>query len=172
MAEYIEKIRIAVRVSMPGQEPVRGLMSLAPLAEHHPGPETLLERLNGPERFLPFEREDGATLLLARRDIVWVAAARGTDRSLVCPRTWRVTREEHVRVRLLDGHDLDGLLQMELPATSNRASDFLNGYDDYFTLAAEAGMVLINKVRVSSMRLYEGSPLPTGAPEGHSEDRP
>jgi len=158
--EYVEKIRVAVRIPQSGLEPARGLIALAPLAELHAGPETLLERLNARDRWLPFEREDGVVLLLARHELAWVAPARDVERSLVCPRTWRVTREERVCLRLDGGEELEGLLQMELPEFANRASDFLNGDEDYFTLLTDHGIVLVNKRSVRTVRLFEASPAP------------
>jgi hypothetical protein len=163
VAEYIQKLRITVRISQPGQEPVQGFLSLAPQAEFHHGPETLLERLNARDRVIPFQRyEDGAVFLVSRLDLEWVAAGRIVDHDLVCPRTYRVTREERVHVRLKSGPEFDGLIQMELPENFNRASDFLNGPDDFFPLVTENGVLLVNKLAVLDTRLFESSPLPVG----------
>jgi len=161
MPEYVEKIRVAVKLCMLGQEPIGGQLSLAPSARFHPGPETLLERLNTPDRVVPFHRaEDGAVLLVSRMDIDWVMPGKGVDADLVCPRTYIVTREEHVRVAFQSGEEIDGLLRMELPEMLNRASDFLNGADDFFPVATKKGVYLANKLRVSSTRVFESSPAP------------
>jgi hypothetical protein len=52
---------------------------------------------------------------------------------------------------------------MELPETLNRASDFLNGEEDFFPLVTKQGIVLLNKHRVLYTRVYESSPLPLGS---------
>jgi hypothetical protein len=49
---------------------------------------------------------------------------------------------------------------MELPEMLNRASDFLNGEEDFFPLVTNHGIVLLNKQRVLYTRAYESSPLP------------
>jgi hypothetical protein len=161
MPEYIEKIRVTVRVSRPGEPVVEGALSLSPHSEFHTGPETLLELLDPPAEFIPFHRlTDDAVLLLSRPDIQWVLAGPGVDPELVRPRTFRFTREERVRVRLRGGEELDGLLQMELPENVNRASDYLNGPERFFPLTTRQGAFLIHKAAVREVRLFDSSPLP------------
>lgn len=161
MPEYISKLRAAVVVCQVGQEQMEGSLSLSPQAEFHHGPETILERLNASDRILPFHRrEDGAVLLLTRLELEWVAAGRGVASELVCPRNYQVTREERVQVRFTSGNEVVGLLRMELPEMLNRASDFLNGEEDFFPLVTNHGIVLLNKQRVLYTRAYESSPLP------------
>ena len=167
MPEYVSKLRAAVVVCQVGQEQMEGTLSLSPQAEFHHGPETILERLNARDRILPFHRHhDGTVLLLTRLELEWVAAGRGVERDLVCPPTYQVTREERVQVRFTSGNEMVGLLQMELPETLNRASDFLNGEEDFFPLVTEKGIVVINKHRVLYTRVYQTSPLPLGAGAG------
>ena len=164
MPEYIPKLKAAVVLCQVGQEQLEGSVSLAAQTRFHDGPETILERLNSRDRILPFHRKrDGAVLLLSRLELEWVAAGRGVERDLVCPRTYQVTREERVRVRFTSGNEMEGLLQMELPETLNRASDFLNGEEDFVPLVTPQGIVLLNKHRVLYTRVYESSPLPLGS---------
>src|SRR2546427_162691 len=128
MPEYIEKLRVTVRVSRPGEPVMDGICSLSPHSQFHSGPETLLELLNSPVAMLPFQRlSDDALLLLSRLDLQWLMGGPGVAPELFRPRSFRFTREERVCVRLRDGEELEGLLQMELPETINRASDYLNG---------------------------------------------
>jgi hypothetical protein len=163
MSEYVDKLRVAVRVSRPGQPVVEGLLALSPHSGRQPGPETLLELLDPGTGFLPFERAaDDAIVLLSRQDIQWVMAEPSVDRELVRPPAFRFTREERVRVCLRSGEDLDGLIQMELPEDLNRISDYLNGPDRYFPLATRRGTYLIHKAAVREIFLYEASPLPIG----------
>jgi len=163
MPEYIEKLRVTVRISRAGQPPVDGMLSLAPHSALHAGPETLLELLDPATGFLPFERTaDDAIVLLSRNDIQWVMAGPGVDPELVRPVVYRYTREERVRVSLRSGEDLDGLIQMELPENFNRISDYLNGPERCFPLATRRGTFLIHKAAVREIFLYEASPLPVG----------
>ena len=161
MTSYVEKIRVPVRVSQGGMPPVEGELALGPQAEFHPGPETLLECLNKPSRVIPVQRDDdGRTLLLNRDDIEWLAADPAVASSLVCPPTYLVTHQENVGVRLTSGASLEGQLQIELPEHLNRASDFMNGPEDFFPLLTPFGVLLVNKRRVSSMELHSASPGP------------
>ena len=168
MPEHIEKIRVTVRVSRPGEPVMEGALSLSPHSEFHAGTETLLELLDPPAGFIPFQRTaDDAVLLLSRPDIQWVMAGPGVDPEQVRPRTFRFTREERVRVRLRDGEELDGLLQMELPENVNRVSDYLNGPERFFPLTTRKGVFLIHKAAVREIRLYDSSPLPV--PDGAAD---
>lgn len=163
MSEYVEKLRVNVRISRAGQAVAEGLVSLSPHSAVRPGPETLLELLDPATGFLPFERiADDAVVLLSRQDIQWVMAGPEVDGDLVRPRPFRYTREERVRVTLRSGEDFDGLVQMELPEYLNRISDYLNGPERYFPLRTRRGTFLIHKAAVREIFLYEDSPLPVG----------
>ena len=165
MPEFISKLRVAVRIRQTGEEPVDGFFLLLPQAEFHPGPETILELLNAPDRVIPFlRRSDGATLLLCRLDLEWVAAGRTVAPELIHQESHFVTLEEQVVLHFRSGEEMEGMIQMELPEMLNRASDFLNGSDDFFSLLAPGGTFLVNKSQVLHTRLFEASPLPV-APE-------
>jgi hypothetical protein len=161
MAQYIEKTRATVRISLGEKETLEGSIALAPRARYHDGPETILELLNSPVRVIPFARGKGdSVLLVTRLNIVWVAAAAGLDAPLVCPATYCVTREERVQVVFTDGSRVEGLIQMELPEHVNRASDFLNAAEDFFPLVTGSGTLLVNKLCVREIRVFETSPMP------------
>ena len=161
MPEYVDKLRVTVRVSRPGEPAVEGRLSLFPYSAHHAGPETLLELLDPPAGFLPFERSaDDAVLLLSRPDIQWVMAGPEVDSELIRPPAYRFTREERVRVSLREGDVLDGLIQMELPENINRVSDYLNGPERFFPLATRQGTFLVHKAAVREVCLFDASPLP------------
>lgn len=163
MPEFIPKLRVAVRIAQPGQEPTAGFFSLAPQAEFHEGPETVLERLNVRDRVIPFQRHsDSAMILLSRLELEWVAIGPSVNEDWICPPTFAITREERVRVRFKSGEEIEGLLRMELPELVNRASDFLNGQDDFFALVTSDGVRLVNKLAVLDTRVFESSPLPVG----------
>lgn len=161
MAKYIEKLRIPVRVCQPGEEPVEGQFALCPQSPLHGGPETMLEMLNSGSRVVPFVRAaDEAVLLLTRQSIDWVTAGDGVERALMCPPAFRFTREERIEVRFVDGRRIEGLIQMELPEDFSRASDFLNGSEEFYPLLTRNGIVLVNKVRVCETRVFDSAPVP------------
>jgi len=155
---YIEKIKVSVQLAMRGETPAAGLLSLAPHAELHQGPETLLERLNLPTRIVPFQRAcDDAILLVNRVAIEWVSAGTDVESKYVRPHAYQFTREERVHVRLIGGAVFEGVLAMELPQEFNRTSDFLNSEDDFFPLTSPSGTLLVNKRRVLEVRVFGAS---------------
>lgn len=164
--EYVRKVRVSVRILLPGQDPVEGFVSLDPSAERHQGPQTLLERLNRGDRVLPVLRGGERDVLLVNPlDVEVVEALANVPAELVVPPTYLVTHEERVRVRFMSGRMVEGTLRFELPNELNRVSDFMNADDDFFSLAGPHGILLVNKRRVSTTRLYEESPRPGQARE-------
>jgi hypothetical protein len=162
MAAYIGKLRVPVRVQMPGTEPMPGFLSVGRQSPIYEGPETLFELLNAPLRVLPLIlASDESVLLLVREHIDWVEAGKEVEPELVSPRPYMVTREETVAVEWLDGSRQRGRLPMELPNDINRASDYMNSDDDFFPLETAAGNMLINKRRLRAMRIFSASPPAT-----------
>lgn len=154
MSRHIEKLRVPVRLALLGCAPVEGYLSLATHAELHDGPETLLERLNAKTRVVPFHRaEDDAFLLVVRSQVEWLAAGPEVAPQLVRTAHFQHTREEHVRVRLAGGASFDGILAFEMPHEFNRASDFLNGDEDFFPLQTTQGTLLFHKDRLLDVRI-------------------
>ncbi|MBK7368607.1 MAG: hypothetical protein IPJ04_12045 [Candidatus Eisenbacteria bacterium] len=161
MPRYVEKLRVPIQLALSGEEGVAGFFSLFPAAEHHEGPETLLERLNAPQRMLPFHRAvDGAFTLVVRERIEWLAAGGDTASELLRPHWFIPTREERVRVRTAHGKTFDGILELEMPHEFNRASDFLNTDCDFFMLATGQGTIFLNKAMVLDIRVFEAAPVP------------
>jgi hypothetical protein len=164
MPSFIHKLRVHLDISEPGREPMKGIVALAPHAGTHSGPETVLDLLNSNSRVVPVTRPvDGTTVLFTRLQIAWVLAGTEVGQEVVWPGTYRVTKEERVLVEMEDGGLLAGRIQMELPEDLNRASDFLNGEEDFFPLIARSGIYIINKAKVRATQLFEASPLPVKA---------
>jgi hypothetical protein len=168
--EFVRKVRTSVRVSLPGLDFVEGFLSLAPRAEYHDGPQTVLERLNTSDRFVPIQRTGERDVLLVNPfDIEMVEPISNVPESLVVPPAFRITHEERVRVRFMSGRQVEGILRFELPDELNRVSDFLNGDEDFFALHLAHGIALVNKRRVSLTRLYQQSPKPArGGADGEA----
>jgi hypothetical protein len=166
MPPYVDKIHVPVQIALSADEPVGGHLSLAPRAQFHEGPETLLELLNGSLRVLPFLLGDNEpTRLIARDAITWVTAGPDTPAGMISPRTYQVTHEERVQIRFKDGRQVDGILRMELPEHLNRVSDFMNAPEDFFALTSGVRTLLIQKSAVREVRLFHASPSPIGEAE-------
>lgn len=163
MPGFVEKLLVPVRLCMAGQAPYDAHLSLFPLAESHAGPETLLERLNSPTRIVPAVRaEDQSVVLVTREQVDWVEAGHEVEAELIRPAAYLLTREEHVELHLASGERVSGVLAMELPDAYNRASDFLNGDDDFFAFATSSGTRLVNKARVLEVRILSARPAAMG----------
>jgi len=161
---YVDKLLVPAYATFPGPERVEGAFTVSARSPLRPGPESLLELLNSPQRMLPFIRSaDDVVLLVARLSIDWVEVDPEVPGAHVRPATFLVTREEHVQVRLTDGRLVEGVVSMELPDHLNRISDYLNLDEDFFALTGPSGTVLINKARVQGVRLFESSPRPVGS---------
>jgi hypothetical protein len=161
MAFYIEKIKVPARVWLPHESPIEGSFSLLPKSAAGTPAETIIERLNCRDRVVPFRRDkDAAVLLLNRLDIEMVEPMRGVPDDMVRPAGNPITREERVQVKLDSGKEISGRLLIELPDGLNRASDFLNGPEDWFALVTPEGIHLVNKARVRVTRVMEQSPRP------------
>lgn len=161
MPRYIEKIRVPVRIALPGQAPVAGYLSLLPHSEHHAGPETILDRLNEPTRVVPFQRaDDGAVLLVNRAQLDWVEAGADVEPGHLRTSSFRATREEHVNVRLTSGMEFEGVMPIEMPDEYNRASDYLNEDADFFLVECAGVTRIVNKQRVIETRVFGASPRP------------
>ncbi len=147
--EYVDKLRAAVRVCLPGQDPIDGIFSLSRSTPLRPGPETILDLLNGPLRTIPFILDEAMdVLLITRVNIDWAMAGLGVEPPLISPPVIGLTREESVHVTFNDGRQIDGLIQLEPPNGIHRASDFLNGPQDFFPLRTRIGVLFVNKARV------------------------
>ncbi len=161
MIRFVDKIRVPVRLARIGAPPEPGFLALAPKAELHEGPETLLERLNDEAQVVPFQLPGSdAVLLVMSPHIEWVEADASVDPALVRPTWFRATREEDVQVRLANGEAFDGVLSIEMPDERNRASDYLNVNDAFFPLRMRNGTRLVNKRRVVDVLVRGVTPLP------------
>lgn len=156
---FVEKRRVAVRVSQISQDPLDGHMCLAGSIGGSGGAETLLGLLNSPLRVIPFIVEgDGNVILLTRLNVEWVMAGDRVEPEMIYPSGYSVGREEPVEIQFLNGASIDGLIQMEVTEHRSRTSDFLNGDDDFYPVLTRVGTLLVNKSRVRETRLATISP--------------
>ena len=161
MAQYVEKARVPVTIQFFGGGAADGYLLVAPHSAIRVGPETLLEVLNSTQRVLPFILEQDESVMLVTREFIEVVAPdEDADPELVSAPHYLVTREEQVTLEWLDGRSAEGLVPMELPQDLNRASDYLNGEDDFFQLNTTSGTLLVNKRRLRGVRIFSASPLP------------
>jgi hypothetical protein len=167
---FIEKVRIAVRISQIGHDPADGFVCLAVDRTILTEPHTVLELLNAAVRVIPFIRgEDGAVIFLTRLNLDWVMPAERVKADLILPPSSIPCREEPVVLQFLNGATIDGWIQTGQPMGRGRTSDFLNGREDFYPVRTRLGMLLVNKSRVAETRLSVtsaslGTPPPRTSP--------
>ena len=103
-----------------------GTLFLHLSAESHDGPETVLDRLNTPELFLVLSLADTSSVVLLNKaqiirvDVPAEAGAHEAAAAL------QVADVEHVRMRLINGEQLEGTIHVEGAAGRQRLANFLN----------------------------------------------
>ena len=137
---------LPVRLRLGEAPPVPAALFLHRLGPR--GEESLLERLNGPDPFLPF-RWDDRIQLVARTAIAWLECFEASPEDPDGPD--RSAPPQHLHVRLRGGTSLTGAVQAMLPAHHNRLLDFLNQKETFFGLTARNGLVAVNKAWIESV---------------------
>lgn len=129
-----------IRLHLAGSPPMDARLFLH---RHGPrGEESILERLNGTEAFLPIRLQDGIRLI-ARSAIVWLEAERTPSQFDEDPDTMAVPLR--VRLEMRTSETVDGEIRALLPETRNRPLDFLNQKERFFVLSTENETAFVNK---------------------------
>lgn len=116
-------------------------------AETHDGPETVLDRLNTPDRFLVVSvADDSPVVLVNKGQIIRVDVP---CKAAPAEATESVEDVEHVRLRLIDGEQLDGTVRVEGPEGQNRLSSLLNAQSAFLPLQGSVRLHLLQKRFIS-----------------------
>lgn len=132
-----------------------GTLSLHLNAENHPGAETVLDRLNDPNLFLPLRVPgDLPVVFLNKIHIVRVDASleEGTPAD---PEHAAETNTQPIKVQLVNGEQLQGTVRIEGPSGRRRLSDFLNTQPSFLPLVGPERLHLLHKrfiVRIEPKR--------------------
>jgi len=121
--------------------PFRARLRLHLHAESHGGPETVQDRLNGADLFLPLEVPGEGRLFLNKTQVVRVDVKEGEEAAGVSGDC----EFEAVRVQLSSGEQLAGTLRIEGPAERRRLSDFLNTQAAFLPLLGADRLHLLQK---------------------------
>jgi hypothetical protein len=124
-----------------------GSLFLHLTAESHDGPETVLDRLNTPDRFLVLSvADDGPVVLLNKSQIIRVDVP--ADAASVDAPT-PPTDVERIRLRLINGEQLDGTVRAEGPEGQHRLSGLLNSQSAFLPVQGPAQLHLLQKRFIS-----------------------
>ncbi|MFI5370426.1 MAG: hypothetical protein ACHQ52_02635 [Candidatus Eisenbacteria bacterium] len=169
MDHYIPKRRIPVTLWSGHLQGVQGVvfLDLDAAGNRH---QTVLEKLNESERFLPVALgNDGRIHLFNKHRLSRVTSNRQVIQSDVFARGFLPWREEEAVVRLDDGTTLTGRIWMPLQRETQRISDFLNQHGwEFFPLITPIAVHLIHTAAVVDVELTESAGAPL-APLDESE---
>lgn len=144
---------LPVRLHLGGDAPVEATLFLHSHGPH--GQEGMLERLNGPESFLPFRWGEGIHLV-ARASIRFLESQAPPSEDPDLPD--QLADPLRMVLRLRDGRVLSGEVHVLLPTLHNRLSDFLNRDERFFALSAKGGRVVVNKDWIESVEPMKDEP--------------
>jgi hypothetical protein len=125
-----------------------GTLFLKPLAENHSGAETVLDRLNDPDVFLPVQLpgERSITLLHKVHIVRLVVQDAQPGDALTEDQENLSGRIEPVHCTVAPGQQLSGWLSVQAPEWRARLSDYVNNLPgNFFPLYADDALHLINK---------------------------
>lgn len=130
MSDWARTRRVRGRVVLTQADPVTGDLHLQPLGAPEHEVESPLEMLNRPEPFFALSVDDDVRLV-AKTAVQGISFDPGA--STDHPYAHRVEME----VRMDDGREYRGAVDIELPAPARRPLDFLNQPEPFFALRAE-----------------------------------
>jgi len=123
----IETVKKRATVSFPDNTQMSGCFFVSTVSALGGGEELVSELLAKNREYLPFESDEGKTVLLRKENLVVVCLAEdATDNAL--PGYKRVP----VVIHLLTGQIMNGKVSFAQPETQSRLSDFLNSRDAFF----------------------------------------
>jgi hypothetical protein len=146
LAVPVRKVQVAV-LTLDGVWSV-GTLFLKPLAETHSGAETVLDRLNDRDLFLPVQIPgEGSITLLNKAHVARLVVQDGRPGDAVTEDQENLAgRIEPVVLTVMPGHQLSGWLSIQAPEWHSRLSDFLNSLPGtFFQLYADDALHLVNK---------------------------
>jgi hypothetical protein len=147
----IDKRRVTATLDLTGGERLIGSLFLAEQAEHHAGPERLLDVLNGPPGFLPFESVSGPgvrqTLLVNRANIVVVHTDSALE-DLADDHAYQVAVQKSVQLQFANGGELSGVLRVQRPVGRDRLSDAVRDDASFRYLEGAGGVLAVNLAHV------------------------
>lgn len=147
----IDKRRVSAILNLTTGERLTGALFLAEQAATHAGPERLLDVLNGPPGFVPFEAVSGPgvrqTVFLNRAFIAVVHADCAAD-DLAEDLAYQVAVKKSVLLQFAGGDELRGVLRVERPVGRDRLSDAVRDSAGFRYLEGAGGVLAVNLAHV------------------------
>lgn len=122
-----------------------GTLSLHLNAETHQGVETVLDRLNDPNLFLPLRVPGGLSVVFLNKIQIVRVDVSHEEEAPIDPEHVAETNIQPIKVRLIDGEQLQGTVRIEGPSGRRRLSDFLNSQPAFLPLVGPERVHLLQK---------------------------
>jgi len=127
-----------------------GRLSLRLHVETHAGPETVQDRLNDPDLFLTISLSGETPLVFVNKiQVIRVEVSEEEDRIPGVPDSLVGVSIEAVRVQLINGEQLAGMVRIEAPSGRRRVSDFLNTQPPFLPLKGGGRLHFLHKRFIS-----------------------
>jgi hypothetical protein len=125
-----------------------GTLFLKPVAETHSGPETVMDRLNDRDLFLPIQIAGERHITLLNKTHIARLLVRDGQPGDAVPEDQEnlAGKIEPVLITMAPGHQLSGWLAIQAPDWQSRLSDYINSLPGtFFQLYADDALHLLNK---------------------------
>ena len=114
--------------------------------ESHAGPETVQDRLNDPDLFLTIALPgDTPVVFVNKIQVIRVDVSEDEERPPENPESLVGVSIEAIRIQLINGEQLSGIVRIEGPAGKRRLSDFLNTQPAFVPLKGTDRLHLLHK---------------------------
>ena len=147
----IDKRRVLATITLTGGDRLVGSLFLAAQAAHHAGPERLLDVLNGPPGFVPFETASGPgdrQTVLVNRGCITVVHTDLAVADLAEDQSYQVAVQKSVLLQFAGGEQLRGVLRVERPVGRNRLSDAVRDDAGFRYVEGAGGVFAVNLAHV------------------------
>lgn len=122
-----------------------GILSLHLNAETHQGTETVLDRLNDPNLFLPLRVPSGLPVVFLNKSQIVRVDVPHEEVAPADPEYMAETNIQPIKVQLINGVQLQGTVRIDGPSGRRRLSDFLNTQPAFLPLVGPELLHLLHK---------------------------
>lgn len=143
MSDWGAVTRMPAEISLADGSSLKGEIHLQGLVPNHEGPETPLEMMDRQEPFFAVALEQGGVLFVSKAQTTFVTC--GPQTAAADPERFSAAKLIGLEVTMYNGTQLRGWATLELPPTSARALDYLNGSGLFFALWTHASTWVINR---------------------------
>jgi hypothetical protein len=134
----IETIKKRATVFFPENSQMNGNFFVSAVSEFREGGELITELLAKDKNYIPFESDQGETVLLRKENMMMIYLEED-----VADNYLPGYKQVPVVIHLLTGQIISGKVSFALPETHSRLSDFLNSRDAFFRLEVEEKNYLV-----------------------------